>query len=399
MGLDLITLYRSNLRNGIHPVDNCSFEEAIFYNGFTGFYFKEHPQNPHLSHYYFKVEGINVEYLPFYNGGELRIKFNIPKLAAGTNIASIYAYNIQQLFQTLSFKLWPYIELSRATHLRYWSVSMVEINADIILETQKVHAVYNVLKKTSSTYKYKFCEEMDDGNGGKTLYFIPHNAKFHSSDIVVKFYYKIPEMKAHDIMFNLNNIYNSNGIINLGTGQSILRMEIELRRDKINQYFKNKNSIVVSGLVKKVASEIGYFEQIVDLDFQLKILNDCINEFKLNRAITTPKRLRDIIRSESGLSAMDKKTYWNTIQHENTHSHKKKPSYNTKRDCINLIKSYGYHFLYADVEVDPIIIEDILASLPHQQQREISRYKESNIYRDMLYYKSTPQRVYRDRIY
>ena len=127
--------------------------------------------------------------------------------------------------------------------IRFWKASNVEINTDIILHTAKINAIYDLLTKTSSTNNYTQIKTYDDGTGGKSIYFIPKRAKFISSDTVIKFYYKIPEMKAHDENFSLNYIYKSYGVANLKAGQSILRIELELRRDKINEIFKNQIQI------------------------------------------------------------------------------------------------------------------------------------------------------------
>lgn len=62
MGLDVIKIYREGLRSNMHPTDACSFEEAIFFNGFSCFKYEEHPQNKNLSYYYLNADGINLKY-------------------------------------------------------------------------------------------------------------------------------------------------------------------------------------------------------------------------------------------------------------------------------------------------------------------------------------------------
>lgn len=397
MGLDVIKIYREGLRSNMHPTDGCSFEEAIFFNGFSCFKYVEVPQNRNLSYYYLDEDGIYLKYSPYINKGELRIKFNIPKLIAGTNAASIFTCNIQQVFERICFKLWPYIDLAKAPHIRFWKVSNVEINIDIILETAKINAIYDLLIKTSSTNKYTQIDTYDDGAGGKSIYFIPKRASFKSSDTVIKFYYKIPEMKAHNDNFCLNDIYNSYGIANLKAGQSILRIELELKRDKINEIFKKQEQINPAN-DDDINLNIGTLEQIFNFNYQYKVMNQLIREFNLDKAIVTENKLKDIINN-APLSLKDKKDFWYVIQYLNKNNHRKKPLSRIIKKCIKFINMSGYNYLYVDTEVEPIRIDDIIKALPEVQQREIATYKESNIFKDMLFYKSTPQRIYKGKRY
>lgn len=363
--------------------DNMCSNNSIF----KGFVFVENKQNRYLSYYWKQHEGIYIKYSPYLNQGELRIRFNIPKLITGTNLTSIYQYNIQQLFESLNYKLKDYLNLSRVSQLRYWRVSFVEINMDIILEKKMIDAIFTVLEKTSTTTKYKQDRLYCDNDGAKTLYFISKKAKKlnGNNDIVIKFYYKIPEMKAHKDSLNMEYTYNNDDIVNLNVTQNILRMEVSLNRDIMYSLYKP-----IGIDLSTYKHPIGTFEQVIDYDHQCKMLSDILTEFGLNKMITTKKTLWRIIKDNDELSNEKKSTYWNVVQHKNRVSHLKKPKDLDIKNCITFMESKGYNILYADVDVEAIKLEDIIKSLPIAQQREIETYKHSNIYKDLLFYKSTP---------
>lgn len=397
MATDSIKIYINGLRTKRHFKQKSTLEEAIFFNGFVGFKFKQDDQNPYLSYYDADMDGIYIKYFPYRKKGELRIKFNIPKLMAGTNLCSIFLCNTQQIFERLCFKLWPLIDLVQAPHLRFWYTSEVEVNTDIIMYKQQIDAIYNVLQKISATNQYIMEKEYDDGNGGKSIYFILKNTKFETSDIVVKFYKKVPEMTARDNSFSLNDVYSSKGIVNLKPQQSVLRMEVEIKRDKIYELFKPQVLYSTPGSIVKYDNNIGTFEDVFTMDYQCYILNGLLREFNLDKMITTPKTLRKLIRSNDGLSDKQKKKFWNVIQHENTDCHKKKPPSSVRKECINLVLSQGYNYLYADTEIKPVSIANIIRGLPEVQQIEIALYKNSSIYKDIWLSRRPNPRVYKGK--
>jgi hypothetical protein len=399
MAIDSCKIYVNGLKTKTHHQYDTILEKAIFFNGFSSFQYKTCNQNSYLSYYEATIDGVYIKYLPFYNDGELRIKFNIPKLMAGTNLCSIFMCNTQQLFRKLCFKLRPLMDLENAPHLRFWYVSDVEINADVILTKQQIDSIYTVLKKNKCTDRYKRVEEYDDGAGGQTLYYIPKGTKFHTSDVVIKFYKKIPEMIANIKDFSLNSVYNSTGIINLTPHQSVLRMEIKLKRDEIYKHFKPNVVYSSSGTESRYSKPVGIFEDIFTLDYQVYILSNLIEEFHLNKKITTSKTIRSLIRNCKVLSQNDKKAFWSVVQHENTDSHKKKPANVVKDKCINLILTSGYNHLYADNEVPPISVVDIIKSLPLLQQAEIVLYYKSSIYKDVQLSNLPNPRVYNGILY
>ena len=401
MALDSIKIYTEELTTTINPKLNCTLKEAIFINGFNGFKFKEDPLNPNLSYYYANINEINIKYSPYIHRGELRIKFNIPKLLAGINVCSIYACNIQTLFERLSFKLWPLIDLLEAPHLRSWKVSSVEYNIDIILDKHKIDTVYSVLKKTSSTTKFRQALSYD--NGGKTLYFIPVNAKFKSSDVVIKVYYKLLELKECNSEFNVSELYGSRGIVNLSPGQDILRIEITKKRDAIYKDFNIGNGTSNCTLMDTNNlinfENIGTFEQIINIDYQYKILNEMLEAVNLNKIITTRMTIKELIYSCDMLSSKEQKEYWNVIQHENIDSHKKKPDKAVRNKCIKSILESGYNYIYVDFELEPILIKNIIKNLPEVEQFEMALYKKSNINTDYLLRALPNRRIYKGRHY
>lgn len=397
MAVDLIKIYISELRSKVNFGHSNTLEQAIFHNGFIDFKFIKQSNNKYLSYYEATVDEIYIKYFPYYKKGQLRIKFNIPKLIAGTNLCSIFIYNTQQLFERLCYKLWPLIDLVQAPHIRYWSVSEVEVNLDIIKYQQEIDSIFHVLEKTKSTDKYIQHKRYDDGKGGKTLYFIPKGSKFDTSDIVIKFYMKVAEQINNNQQFDLNDLYDSYGIVKLLPNQKILRMEVELRRDKIHEHFKPKMINNPSGVIAKKCKSIGIFEEVFTMDYQLYILNGLIKEFNLNKKIVTCKDLKNLIRNNKNILVKHVNTYWNVINYKNTNSHKKKPFIKVHNKCLKYVLSAGYNYLYGDTVVEPILIEDIIKNLPEAQQVEIGIYRNSSIFKDIQLSMLPNPRVYKGK--
>jgi len=404
MAIDAVEIYINGLKIRRSGITKKLLKDEIFISNFSVFKYIPPEDNDYKGYSYqmdIEDSGIYIKYYPDYNNGELRLRLNIPKIMGGTNICSLFCVNIQELFQKVSFKVWPILDLTMAPHLRFWFVSTFECNIDIIDDKAKINAIYSVLKKTSSTSKYYLAKAYD--TGGKTRYYVPKRAKLESSDVVIKVYYKLLQLKECDNGFNIIDLFNGFRVINLKPGQDVLRIEITKSRDSIYNDFK---PIVISQSSSKLLEEsiskprIGTFEQIFNIKYQLKIIKNVLEGLNLDKKILTSNALRNLIRNNAALSKELMKDYWNVIQHENiNNSHKKKLSDYIKRKCLNYILSSGYNYLYADIEVEPIRIEDIIKALPEVQQREIKTYKESNIFKDMLFYKSTPQRKYKGKCY
>lgn len=402
MAMDSNKIYINRLKEIRNPITNCLLEEEIFINGLTGFQYVPDSNNSYLSAYVTDINGIHIKYQPYRNKGELRIKFNIPKLMAGTNICSIYVCNIHKLFKKLCLATSSLINLSAAPHLRFWQVSEFECNADIIMSIAEIEALYSVLRKTASTNKYKLVKHYD--TGGKTLYFVPKKAKLESSDIVIKIYLKLPEMKEHDKEFNLQDIYDSKGIINLKPGGAVLRIEVTIYRDLINQYFKLEvfrnnyfkgSCMEISKLGYKM--KVGTFEQVFNYEYQSRILKDILSEFNLDKIITTKDELYKLINSMDFLSDERKREGRKVIQYLNKAWHKEKPDDNDIKYFKDLILKRGFNYMYSDIEIGPITLEGIISGLPPIQRSEIERYKESSIYEDILLSSLPNPRVYKGK--
>ena len=404
MAIDAVEIYINGLRINRSGITNKLLEDEIFISNFGVFRYIP-PENNDYKGYSYQMDiedsGIYIRYYPDYNNGELRLRLNIPKIMGGTNICSLFCVNMQELFKKISFKVWPILDLTMAPHLRFWCVSTFECNTDIIDDKGKIDAIYSVLKKTSSTPKYYLAKAYD--TGGKTRYYVPIRAKLESSDVVIKVYYKLLQLRECNDNFNIIDLFKEVSIINLKPGQDVLRIEITKGRDSIYNDFK---PVIISQGSSKTFEEsacmtrVGTFEQVFNINYQLKIIKSALEGLNLHKRILTPNALRKLIRTNSGLSKETMKDYWSIIQHENINNyHKKKPSDYMKMKCLDYILDSGCNYLYADTEVEPIRIDDIIKALPEVQQREIATYKESNIFKDMLFYKSTPQRIYKGNRY
>lgn len=379
MALDAIQCYIYNVK---------SIEHELFKNDFKKWrYIRKN--NSHLSYYDNHVNGIYLKYQPLLNQGKLGIKFNVAKLIIGDNISSIFCCNVQQLFERLCEELNELIDLKEAPHIRYWKVSHFENNINIIRDKDIIEAIYNTICKIKQTTNYNMhCIYNDKG----TIYFGNGRDK-ESSTIIIKFYFKLKQIIDTKSDINIKEYHHNNDIIKLNSKESILRIEITTYRRKITDKFKPKvlySSDVKHesyGKNKRLTKEqsIGTFEDVFNYDYQTRCLKEVIKEFHLDKIITTKSRLLEFIKNSSELSDKEKNTAIRVIYTLNLgkNYHKKKPSEVSINKYKNWILNHGYHYIYADKEVQPILLEKIIEELPQKQQQAIKLYKNSNIYYDM----------------
>lgn len=379
MAIDAVECYIYNTNN---------IKDKLFINNLSGWRFVPNNENEYLSSYEIDINGIYLRYQPHRCKGKFSIKFNVPRLLTGDNISSIYCCNLQRLFETLQDKLISIINLKEAPHLRYWKVSMFENNINIIRNKDIIKSLYAFASTIHKTKRFTtHCIYEDDG----TIYL--GNAKnLNDSTIVIKFYLKLKQIEQTHSHLNINDYYESK-IINLQPYEDILRLEIVTSRDEILKLFKPQ--LVYSSdpkhfknnSQKTIEQNIGTFEDIMNYNFQLKMLQNVINEFNMDKIITTKKKLFKLIDNSSKLSISEKKTAKRVINTLNLKDkyHKKKPSISSIYKFKNWILHQGYHYIYSDKEVSPIILDYIISSLPLQQQSDIELYKNSSIFMDMWY--------------
>lgn len=383
MALDAIKIYMYNVKEKYNKV---------FFNGLSRWKIRENRKNKYLSSYEYFIDGVYVVYKPYSEKGTLSLKFNVAKLMVGDNVSSIFSLNIQQLQIKLQSKLYNIINLSELPHIRFWKVSYFENNINIIRDICEINSLYDFIY----THRYSiipgFNCEANHSDGGRTIVFFNANNKSDST-IVIKFYYKLRQIENTSDEFDMEKYYKDSDLINIRIGQDVLRMEITMYRDKICEQFKPQ--IKFSSLpmdinqepyIKTIQQQIGIFEEVINYRYQILMLNKFINMFHLNRCITTKKKLFKFIDSNCNIKSKDERTTARAVIKSlnlKDKYHKKKPS--TK--IINKYKSFilhsGYHYLYSESEIQPIVIDDIIVQLPQIQREAIRMYKDSNIYYDV----------------
>lgn len=386
MALDAIKIYIHNVKEK---------QQQVFYNGLCGWSFRENRQDQYQLSYVYNADGVYVTYKPHSHKGTLSIKFNVAKLITGDNISSVFCFDIHELQEKLKTKLDNIINFNELKHIVFWKVSYFENNINIIRDIHEINALYKFIYNNRHNFLPRFNCEAKHVDGGRTIVFF--NAKNKSdATIVIKFYYKLRQIENTSNEFDIQKYYEDNDLINIRIGQDVLRMEITMHRDKIREQFKPQ--IKYSSLsidineeqaIKTIQQQIGTFEDIIDYRHQILMLNTFINKFHLNKCIITRDKLFEFINHNHNFKNKEQRTTARivvNILNLKDKYHKKKPPPTTINRYKNFILDSGYHYLYSESEIQPIIVENIIENLPDIQQEAIKNYKDSNIYYDVWYY-------------
>lgn len=380
MAIDAVTCYTYNVNN---------IKDELFVNGLTGWTFNPNESNRHRSSFDIWHDGIHLNYRPFHRNGTLRIKFNVPKLITGDNISSIFCCNIQRLSDILGSKLTHVIRLSKAPALRFWKVSKVENNINIIRDKATINSLYSLLANLDRTRHFtKLCIYKDRG----TIY-MGNGMDLDNSTRIVKFYLKLRQIRNANPHLDIAQYYDSS-LIKLRPSEDILRLEIVSNRDALLESFRphliyaSDPEYYNSNKKPTVDQQIATLEEVMDYGFQTRMLNKIIKEFHLDKLMTTKDTLFKLIDNSCDLNSEEKKTAKSVVNKLNLKSkyHKKSPSKSSIRKYKNWILNQGYHYLYADVEIVPIVLDDIISDLPAAQISAIDFYRYSNIFRDVAFY-------------
>lgn len=383
MAIDKVSIYTTN----VSLVKHNLFEERYREN----WYYKER-DNRCLSYYYKDINGIFLKYMPMHKDDLLYIDFNPAKLLQNDNIAAIYSCNIQQLYNIIRDKLRGILDISVVPNLRYWEVSYYENNINIIRDMDEIKALYNVISKLENIGKLKKYIIEEDG----TIYFF-NGTDMNNSDFVIKIYLKIRQISNKDPEKLIDDYYDSD-LVCLKAGQDILRIEVALKRDRIYKLFKpmvtkfTSDGKVTEFEIEPSSRLIAILEKVFDFNSQVNIMNKVLKLLHLDKIMTTKIKLFAVING-SNLSKNEKYTAKCVLNYLNKVPRIKVPAESTILKYKNWILSQGYHYLYADVEIKPITIDDIIKQLPKKQQNCIKVYRNSNIYYD-LWSSYMPSRIY-----
>lgn len=365
--LDSITIYINDMKK---------IELNIFGDNLKHFYFNLNPHNKYLSSYEKNFGGIYVRYYPYKDRGMLEIKFNIPKLIYGNNIESVYCFNPMRLFNELSRRLAPMINLKNTPSILHWKVSKVEINLNYKNSTLIINNLHDVIKKISYTKHFKR-EKTRYRDGGQTIYF--YNRKNNkNSTLIIKVYFKLRQVSNT----SNNNVENKlfNGYDSLSSeNYEILRFEITVNRKEILKQFKLKDYVPKSRN-ETLYSDIGTFHQVMDYNYQMLMLDYMINELHLDKLIATKKELISIINNSNELDNNEKMTAKHVILYLNGDYHKTKPKLKEIEKYKNYVLNKGYHYIYSsDITIGPIIL-DVIADNLNKYKEAIGGFNYGNRY-------------------
>lgn len=357
--LDSITIYINDMKK---------IELDIFGDNLKHFYFNLNPHNKYLSSYEKNFGGVYVKYYPYKDKGMLEIKFNVPKLIYGSNIGSAYCFNPMRLFNELSRRLAPMMNLKNTPSIFHWKVSKVEINLNYKNSTLIINSLHDVIKKISLTKHFKR-EKTRYSDGGQTIYFYNRMNKKNST-LIIKVYFKLREVR---------NTSNNNIQSFKSEDYEILRFEITVNRKEILRQFKPKEYLSKSR-EETLYSDIGTFEQVMDYNYQMLMLDYMIKELNIDKVIATKEELFSVISNSNELSNNEKVTAKHAILYLNHDYHKTRPKLKEIEKYKNYVLNKGYHYIYSNITLGSIILSDIINSLSNSQKIMIGKYKEDIFY-------------------
>lgn len=282
----------------------------------------------------FNNENIHLEYLQYsQTNGDLRISFSVSRLFNGNNIIPVTLIKKEDFNKLLYSKLNEIIDITKLPPICKWIVSSEETFIDIIMDKNQIDQLFKVLHKIDKMpYLKRNIRFQNDG----TLY-------FENKRTSIKVYYKILEQQQKNKDFDVFNF------LNIKDNEDLLRFEVRNNRSKIKYEFK-KNKLNCNNNV------VGNIYDVLDIRYQFIEIYKFIKIAHLDKKITTKQNLYKIIDNSSIFTKNTKKTAKRVIRYLNREvesiNASKQTIYTYKRKILNL----GYHYMYADIDLDPINI-------------------------------------------
>jgi hypothetical protein len=264
------------------------------------------------------------------------------------------------------------------------------------------------LKRKSKSNIY-----IDDG----TIYFFSGKS-YKDSGVVIIIYDKMKEIR------DKNKSSKKNDILQYTTNQEVVRFEIKCDRDKIKYELEKYNNVIKKNFInilgkkdvdikkfnlkdclyetkiKDFYQEVIYdirerifkcninndvesrlfkestvlinscLDDLICIEFQKHMLSLIIKAGNLDKVITTRSNLFRIIRTN--FSSTKSKTLIKIIKYENGEINKINLAKGYLGSCKNEILELGYSYYYADEEIKPINIKDLIKDVtPNEKYRSI----------------------------
>lgn len=344
-----------------------------------------------------RTKKCSVEYLrSSQEYGMVRLSFNIPYLLTEDNMASVAFVDFVKIYYLLRLELLDIINLDELSNFTLWKVSEIEVNIDLPGTNEDIDRYLDVIskikvKRKNTDYEYqqkgtlylhsgndnksagvriiaykKFKERIDTGYlqdvlDFKTKNFNDCNANIEllriekqSSRRILNYEFSKYISKAKDTPFtslcsskhrtflehNLKQMYSFSN--------EITSRKLQLKTLETN--FKKNVDIVLYNKVKVI--------DVLTIPYYISVVKGFITQFNLDKTITTRDKLFKIIRTN--FTKTKAKTAVNLIKFLNGEKAIVPISKRYFKQYIKEITSTGYHYIYSDKELPPIIIDDII---------------------------------------
>lgn len=352
----------------------------------------------------------NVNYLRYSSvQGDLLLSFSVAKFYNGNNSISKGNISTSDLTKRISNALSYVLCMDKLPPANTWRVIKDESNIDIIDSIENIQQRFDLIKKIKIPYRSIDYSLSEDG----TIYF--HSGKDRkkcSAAIIIYDKGKEQQFRGNDIhrfmeidddqeglrievvgkgyslkrkvkkanmakdrseLYPIINIYRDLGTYNWNAVYNMDRSTTGEHDDNHNIIFKEMISIIYIK-PKRYEPQLNYYlgwqayikcnmsnlSTVMSKHYQSTVINDFIVQCGFDKIITTKDKLYKIIENSSIFTKTKRKTAKKVIRSLNENNYNTPLNYRTIDIYKKLILSTGYHYLYADIELKPITLVDIL---------------------------------------
>lgn len=363
----------------------------------------------------------NVNYLRYSKTyGDLCISFSVAKLYNGNNSICKGIISPTDLVKCIKEGLSDVLDMDKLPLPDEWKITMDESNIDMLDTVENLKQRFELLKKIKIPYRRLDSHLADKG----TLYF--HSGKcMEKSSAKVVIYFKGKEQiyRGNDIhsLMNLNegseilrietkdkryslkkkvakvrtiqeskerayilyNLYRDLSLYNMSDEYEI-KINVLLGHPHCNIIFKEIHSMncvifssdspIFNSCIDKqfyikynTYCNSNIIDTVMSKEYQLTVINDFIKQCGFDKVITTKDKLYKIIERSNIFTKTKKKTAKRVVRFLNQEIYSINLNDRTIESYKKLILSTGYHYLYADKQLNPITVEDILKVIEQEK--------------------------------
>lgn len=344
----------------------------IDYNSWFDSSFKDNKGNTINRFTFGKTEVMWLEYYP--RSFQLMIRLNIPRLLYGDNMIPAMCFDFDILTQIVLEEVKDHPDLvtifSSREFISNWTFSSVEYNIDIPLLRALIPHYISVTRKTR--LPRKIVKEF--GDDVISVYHQSSN-NLKKSSVVFNAYDKLGERQNKTTP---TTFAASISQTTLREDESLLRLEVRYKRSAVSYRTRSVMTTTSAGIDINVTTKNDpYIDRVIEAlryERQINEMKLLIKLYHLDKKVFTRLQLRSIINQQPK-NADYKANVWKTIEYLNGTRKREPFTPETTSKHIKYILNLGCHYIYADIQLKPLSIEDALSRLPRREKESIRYYK------------------------